>query len=383
MENILGCHKIIGKDFVRGENCHLFDKDGNKYIDLESGIWAAALGHSNQRINNVIISQIKNLVHLGTPFISPITKEAADNILKITGFENGKCVFLSSGSEAVEFSVQAIRKVSTKPLLITFSNSYLAAYGSSATKNTSEWYLYDWTLDSKKVINSFDSIPFEKLGGFIFEPGGSGAGFINFPPKDIVDKIADTVKQNGGFLAANEITTGMAKTGKWFGFQHYNFQPDIVAIGKGLGNGYPVSAVSIKHDLAEQLEKKGMHYVQSHQNDPLGCAIAKEVISIIRDENLIVRAQRIVKYFLNGLQNLKKKHNIIKDVRGRGMISGMELHPDKLFTSNDLYNLLLENGFITGNYTAGNLIRFDPALTIPESDIDSFLAGLSTILTRK
>ena len=98
-----------------------------------------------------------------------------------------------------------------------------------------------------------------------------------------------TVQQAGGLVMVNEITTGMGRTGKWFGFQHYDIQPDIVALGKGLGNGYPVSAVAMSKEVAEKLETSGLRYAQSHQNDPLGCAVAGEVIRIMLKEDWVER----------------------------------------------------------------------------------------------
>ena len=150
-------------------------------------------------------------------------------------------------------------------------------------------------------------IPFDKIGAFVFEPGGSGIGFVHFPPRPLVEAIAGRVRASGGLIVANEITTGIGRTGKWFGFQHYDIQPDIVALGKGLGNGYPVSAVAVREETAEKLERGGFHYVQSHQNDPLGCAIAREVIAALHEEKLIERGAELGAYFLEGLREIQTK----------------------------------------------------------------------------
>src|SRR5512138_2326363 len=145
MDHILKCHEIFKTDFVRGQNCHLYDAEGRQYVDLESGIWCTALGHNHPRINRVMETQLKNLVHLGTRYPSFLAEEAALAVLEAVGIEDGKCTFLSSGSEAVEFGVQTIRRVTQKPLLLTFQNSYLAGYGSAGQKRLDEWYLLDWT----------------------------------------------------------------------------------------------------------------------------------------------------------------------------------------------------------------------------------------------
>ena len=208
MNHILKCHDILKTDFVRGENCYLYDSQGRRYIDFESGIWSTALGHNHPRIKQVMHSQIEQLVHLGTRYPNSLAEEAAVEILDLIGIKDGKCVFLSSGSEAVEFGVQTARRVSGKPLLLTFANSYLAAYGSAGRKSAEEWYLLDWSSYTDADENDFlKDIPFERIGGFVFEPGGSGSGFVRFPPKGLVQAIVDSIRQEGGWIVANEITT--------------------------------------------------------------------------------------------------------------------------------------------------------------------------------
>lgn len=381
MNHILKCHEIVKTDFVRGENCYLYDSQGKRYVDFESGIWATALGHGHPRINQVIRAQIEQIIHLGTRYPSALAEEAAINVLDIVGIDGGKCVFLSSGSEAVEFAVQTARRTTKKPLFLTFSNSYLAAYGSAGRKSTDEWCLLDWNactdLDPRECLKE---IPFDSIGAFVFEPGGSGSGFVKFPPKQLVQDIAQRIKQEDGLIVANEITTGMGRTGKWFGFQHYDIRPDIVAIGKGLGNGYPVSAVAMRCGIAEEVEDSGFHYAQSHQNDPLGCAVAKEVIATLGEENLVERGNTVGAFFLKGLKQLEEKYSVVQETRGRGMLLGLELCPHERLSAQSAYRMLLGYGFLVGYYSAGNVLRFDPALTIDKDDITRFLESLDRIL---
>ncbi|HSQ18226.1 MAG TPA: aminotransferase class III-fold pyridoxal phosphate-dependent enzyme [Anaerolineales bacterium] len=318
-------------------------------------------------------------MHLGTRYPNAIVEEAALSLLDIVQIGDGKCTFLSSGSEAVEFGAQTIRRVSGKDLLLTFSNSYLAAYGSAGRKQAGEWYLFDWNA-CPDTAHRMAEIPFEQIGGFVFEPGGSGSGFVRFPPQQLVQELVHKVRQAGGLVMSNEVTAGMGRNGKWFGFQHYDLQPDIVALGKGLGNGYPVSAVAMRGDVAEQLEASRLRYAQSHQNDPLGCAVAKEVIAILQEENLIERGAELGAYFLAGLQRLVAKRPVLIEARGRGMLLGLEFQPQESFSVETAYRVLLERGFLVGYYPAGNVIRLDPALTIERELIDQFLDCLDGIL---
>ncbi len=381
MGHILKCHEIIKTDFVRAENCYLYDDLGHRFIDFESGIWCTVLGHNHPRITQVIIKQLSQIMHLGTRYPNQIAEEAAMAVLEITRMKEGKCVFLSSGSEAVEFGVQAARKLTGKDHLLTFQNSFLGSYGSVGSKREGEWLLLDWNnFDESNLHTILDQIPFEQLAGYVFEPGGSGIGFVHFPPQSLVQEICRRVKQSGGVVIVNEVTTGMGRTGKWFGFQHYDIQPDIVSIGKGLGNGYPVSSVAMTQVIAETLESIGIRYAQSHQNDPLGCVVANEVINVLRDENWIDIGASKGEFFLQGLKGLVKKYPLARDARGRGMLLGLELIPNGQLTTEAAYLEMLKKGFLIGYYPAANLLRFDPALTIEIGSIQNLIDGLDELL---
>jgi acetylornithine aminotransferase len=381
MDHILKCHDITETNFVRGENCYLYDDQGKRYIDLEAGCWCTALGYSHPRINQIMKTQIEKVIHLGTRYPNALTQEAAFVVLDNVGLDNGKCVFLSSGSEAVEFGVQTARRVTGRLLLLTFSNSYLAAYGSAGKKSDAEWQVFDWNgCTHTGPCECLKAIPFEKIGGFAFEPGGSGSESVKFPSKQLIQAIVHRVRETNGLIIANEITTGMGRTGKWFGFQHYDIQPDIVALGKGLGNGYPVSAVAMRREIAEQLEASEFHYAQSHQNDPLGCAVAKEVIAIMHDEHWVERGNAVGTYFLEGLKRLAEKHDIVKEARGRGMLLALEFYPREGWSTTTVYQKLFEQGFLVAHSPIRNFLRFDPSLTIAKEDIAHFLECLDGIL---
>lgn len=380
MEHILKCHEIVKTDFVRAENCSLYDADGRRYVDFESGIWCTALGHNHPRISQVIESQLKQVIHLGTRYPNQIVEETAKAVLDIVGMDNGKCTFLVSGSEAVEFGVQVIRRITGKPLILTFNNSFLGSYGSAGTKKPDEWFLFNW-LSCKNIEEGLKQIPFDQIGGFAFEPGGSGISYVQFPPEQFIHRIVEEIRKREGLILVNEITSGMGRTGKWFGFQHYDIQPDIVALGKGLGNGYPVSVTAMRREVAKKLEESGFRYAQSHQNDPLGCAVAREVISTLCDGNWVEKGNALGRFFLNELNQLVAKHPVIKDARGRGMLLGLEFHPHEKITASWMYHALLEKGFLVGCYHAGNLLRFDPSLTMEKENISSLIESLDGILS--
>jgi acetylornithine/N-succinyldiaminopimelate aminotransferase len=389
MNHILRCHDIVKIDMVRGQNCTLYDAHDKQYIDFEAGVWCTALGHSHKRVNQTIRSQIEQIMHLGFRYPNVLAEEAAVAVLTTVALPDGKCVFLASGSEAVEFGVQITKRITRQPLLLTLSNSYLAAYGSAGNKNPEEWFCFDWSAcgacphsdGCDPQCNHLREIPFERIGGLVFEPGGSGSGFVRFPPKQLIQTLVSKVKQQHGLIVVNEVTTGLGRTGAWYGFQHYDLQPDIVALGKGLGNGYPVSAVAMSQNTADKLENSAFHYVQSHQNDPLGCAIAKEVITVIREEGLVERSNSVGTQFLQELKHLGERHDMVKEVRGRGLMIALEFESNpEHFLITSIYPALLERGFLVGYSAMANHLRFDPALTIEIEDIAQLVENLDHIL---
>ena len=390
MSHVLRCsgYEIVKTDMVRGRDCYLYDVHDRRYVDFEAGVWCTALGHNHWRVNQTIRTQIEQIIHLGYRYTNGLVEEAAVEVLGTVALSDGKCVFLSSGSEAVEFGVQIARRITGQPLLLTLSDSYLAAYGSAGRKSLEEWYCFDWSVcvacphsdECDPQCSHLREIPFERIGGLVFEPGNT-SGLVKLPPKQLVQTLVSMVKQQHGLVVVDEVTTGLGRTGAWYGFQHYALQPDIIALGKGLGNGYPVSAVVMTHDIADRLDNSAFRYAQSHQNDPLGCAIAKEVVTVIGEDGLVERSNRGGTYFLHELEHLEKRHDIVKEVRGRGFMIAMEFESnDEHFSLTSVYHELLERGFLVGYKPAANLLRFYPALTIREEDIAQLLENLDHIL---
>ncbi|MGD8738839.1 MAG: aspartate aminotransferase family protein [Desulfobacterales bacterium] len=390
MEHVLWCnrHPLVLPDIVKGDGCYLYDLHGKKYLDLESGIWCLALGHCHPQINDAIRTQADILTHSGYCYANPIMEQASQAVLDILDLPDGKCVFLSSGSEAVEFGVQALQKITDKPLILTLSDSFLGSYGSAGSKRKDEWYLFDWqecmTCNSSEECNPecryFEQIPFSRIGGFVFEPGSS-SGLVRFPPKSFIQNVVKFIRQHDGFIQINEITTGFGRTGKWFGFEHYDIEPDIVSMGKGLGNGYPVSAIAMTPEIIEHLSNKSFYYYQSHQNDPLGCAVATAVIKILQEEKIIEKSNPVAEYLFNGLQQLQKKYSNIQEIRGRGLMFAIEFKDalaDDLLS--DLYVQCIQRGFILAKRPGLNVFRIDPPLIIQKEDIDHFLETLDQLL---
>ncbi|MBU3914155.1 aminotransferase class III-fold pyridoxal phosphate-dependent enzyme [bacterium] len=385
MEHVYNCtvHETKIPNIVDSQGVYLFDEHGKRFMDLESGVWCASIGHKNDRINRIIKKQIDSIMHAGFCYSSQVLEESAKSVLNITNFINGKCVFLCSGSEAIEISRQIARHITGKKLSMTFHDSYLGAYRSVADRTTG-WYLFNWdqckTCDKKDncdpTCDALRDIP-EDISDFVFEPGSS-SGFVRFPPKTLVQNIVNIVRNNSGKVIVNEVTTGVGRTGKWFGFQHYDIEPDLIAIGKGIGNGYPVSVAAINQTTMHELEAKPFTYAQSHQNDPLGAAVVGEVIHFIEDNDLIAEADRKGAVFFNQLESLVD-NEIILNVRGRGLMLAVDMVNAKV--GNEIFNDLIDKGYIVGNRNAA--FRIDPPLTLTETEFDGFIDTFKSLITAK
>ena len=370
-------HALKYSNINKAENCTLIDSDGNTYLDLESGVWCTSVGHCHPRISKIISEQSSMIIHSGYCYLNPIINSTAKKILEITGIKSGKCVFLNSGSESVEYSVKLIRSFSKKQYFLTMTNCYLSAYGISGERSDDSWIHFDWMNEQ-----NIDKIDFSNIGAFVFEPGSS-LGLVHYPPKDLIQIIVKRIRDCGGYVITNEVTTGTGRTGKWFGYNHYDFIPDIVAIGKGLGNGYPVSCVVISNSVIEKVDFKKFHYAQSHQNDPLGAAIANEVIEIIENNGLLQRANEIGDKIRNQLNKVKNKYGVIKEVRGRGLMIAIEFDKNEKYSFADAINEeLMRRNIILVKRPGYEVFRIDPALTIEDKHVDYFLNSIEEIISK-
>lgn len=385
MKNVLNCtgHDLKIPNIIDSEGVYLFDNNGKQYMDLESGVWCTALGHKNGRVNEIIKKQINSIMHTGFCYSNEILDEAAKSILSITNLQDGKCVFLCSGSEAIEILRQISRHVTGRAKTLVLHDAYLGSYSSVINRNEG-WHIFDWqeckTCPKKNECDpgcdKLQDIP-EDIAEFIFEPG-SASGFVRFPPKALIQNMVNIVRKNKGKVIANEVTTGVGRTGKWFGYQHYGMEPDMISTGKGIGNGYPVSVAVLSSTVAKDLEERPFKYGQSHQNDPLGAAIVREVIQAIDDNNLIAEAERKGKLFLSQL-NALVDNEIVLGVRGRGLMFAVDLINEQV--GDKIYDELIEKGFIVCN--RGSLFRIDPPLTISEAEFGKFTEVFDAIVASK
>ncbi|MFW6227482.1 MAG: aspartate aminotransferase family protein [Bacteroidota bacterium] len=374
-ENIIPLYQATGKLIAKSKGCYLFDSEGKQYTDFESGVWCANIGHSNQQWVERIDAQIKESIHHGYHFRNKYAEALSVKLQQLAGFEGGASVFLSSGSEAVNLSITLAKHFTGRKKVLKIDNSYLSAYGFGQIANEND------TLVNVKYndLDAVSDIAFKDIAAFVVETGGASVEMVRFPDRAYIDKLIEHCRRNDCLVIAEEVTTGMGRVGKWFGFQHYDFIPDMVVTGKALGNGFPVSSVTINQALAGKFSERPFRYAQSHQNDPLGCAIGLETIKIIEENNLIESSKNKGGYFKGKLEKLKETYpDIIKEIRARGLMLALELKES--INGESVSRELFDGGFVTGYKM--NTLRFLPPLIIKKSDIDNLIDKLDEILNK-
>ena len=363
------------KLIVKSDDCYLYDSDGKRYIDFESGVWCANIGHSNSRIVDLLGAQARRVMHHGYWFRNQYAEELSVKIQELTGLENGASVFLSSGSEAVNLSIVLAKYITGRKKVLKIDNSYLSAYGYGQISESN----VDLISVKFNDLNAVDDIDFSEIAAFVVETGGASIDMVRFPDKDFITKLIEKALKNECLIIAEEVTTGIGRTGKWFGFLHYGFTPDIVVTGKALGNGFPISAVTVNSKIKDRFEKAPFRYAQSHQNDPLGCVIGLEVIKVIQENDLIEKSLMMGDLFKNSLEFLMEKHrDKVKEVRSRGLMLAIEFNNS--YNGEELCRRLFESGFVFG--FKSNTFRFLPPLTIQRHDIDSLIGKMDELLIK-
>jgi acetylornithine aminotransferase len=369
---ILPFYQTSDKYIVRTSGCYLFDEQGKKYIDFESGVWCSNLGHCNESVNSIIRKQSDDAIHVGMKFQGRLPERLSDALLQCLGMEGGKSTFLTSGSEAVNLAISMAKKITGRNKVIKLDYSFLSALGQGAISETNK----DLINIVAEDFSAIAKLNYREIAGFVLEPGTS-SGFVHFPSPEFLDALIGEIRKNESLIIVDEVTTGFGRTGKWFGFQHYSFTPDIVATGKGLGNGYPVSAVSVNKKIAELFDNHYFRYAQSHQNDPLGCAVGAEVIRLLTELKLVERSNEIGDYFKAQLLKVQINHAAkVKEVRGRGLMLAIEFFPE--VDVEKLNDSLFDQGFVVG--FKEKVLRFMPPLIIDKSDVDNVIDAMESLL---
>jgi 4-aminobutyrate aminotransferase-like enzyme len=391
----------------RGKDMHVYDTDGREYLDFFGGILTVIAGHCNDRITEALVDQARNLQHVSTLFVNIPQVELAEKLAKITPGRLQKSFFTNSGTEANETAILMARACTGRHEVIALRHAYSgrSALAMSLTAQ-SAWklggpplpgivhahnaYCYrcsfektypDCNLicarDIEELIRTATS---GQLAAFIAEPIQGVGGFVT-PPKEYFSIVAEIVRKYGGVFISDEVQTGFGRTGgKWFGIEHWGVQPDMMTAAKGMANGAPIGATIATPEIADSL--KGLT-ISTFGGNPLAARAAKATIEFIESENLMENARVVGRYLCECLKELQDKHPIIGDVRGMGLMQGVELVKDRktkepaVEETRRLMDLTKENGLIVGKGGLyGNVVRVSPALTCSRGDVNDAISLL-------
>lgn len=372
-------YKRFNVEFVKGDGVYLFDKAGNKYLDLLCGIAVTGLGHKNSKLIGAAINQINKLWHVSNLFESTPQETLAKNLVDKSGLS--KVFFCNSGTEANEAAIKFARKFGKgRSTIITASGGFhgrtMGSLSASAQEKLWEGF--------QPLTPGFKNIPYNNIEAIkdkidestiaiMIEPIQGENGII-IPSHNYLNEIRSLCNEHDLLMIVDEIQTGFGRTGKLFAYQHNDIIPDIVTLAKGIANGLPLGGVLVSDKVAEAITP-GSHG-STFGGNPISIAVANKVIDLLNDEvlNNVVQMGNLLKSKIEELEIQE-----IIEVRNKGLMFGLKFHSD--IDVKALAQNLLNNRIVTG--TAGdNVLRLLPPLIIEEKHIDHFVYILKDLFKK-
>jgi len=371
--------------FEKGEGMYLFDNEGNKYLDMGAGIAVSALGYSNDEYKKALKDQIDKLIHVSNLYFTEPSIKAAEYLSKASGMD--KVFFTNSGTEAIEGAIKLARKYAynkdknSKGEIIAMNHSFhgrsMGALSVTGTKHYRE--PFEPLIGGVSFANYNDLESVKKLAtkdtcAVILETL-QGEGGIYPATDEFIHGLRKFCDENDILLIFDEIQCGMGRTGKMFTYQHYGVKPDIMTSAKALGCGVPVGAFAATKEVADAM-CPGDHGT-TYGGNPLATAAVCKVFEIFEKDGILNHVNEIAPYLKDKLNVLKDKFpDKIKDVRGKGLMMGMELYG----SAGDVVSKLLKKGVIL--ISAGtNIIRFVPPLVVEKEHIDVMCEKLEEVFS--
>ena len=375
-------YKRLPLEVVRGEGCYLFTKDGKQYLDMFAGLAVNALGYGHPGVTAAIAEQAKNYTHLSNFFAQAPQLELAERLLHHSGFQ--KIFFTNSGTEATEGTIKLARKwgaTKGKSKIFGMTNGFSGRSMGALSIMDKEKYREGYG----PFLQNCDSIAFNDVKDLQSKIDGSTAAvFLEFiqgeggiipASKEFISELDALRKKLGFLIVADEIQSGIMRTGKFFAYEHFDFRPDIVTIAKPIGGGLPLGAILGSSEVAP-VWTYGVHGTTFGGN-PVACAAGKVVIDTLTADSMKRQIVENSDYLMSQLNGLKKKYPIIKEVRGYGFMLGVELSVE----SASLVNTMLQNGVLV-NSTASTVVRILPPLIAAKEEINILVSTFEGALTQ-
>lgn len=385
---------------------YVYDAEGKEFLDFFGGILTVSVGHCNEKVTQAIHRQTDKLQHISTLYANEPQVRLAEKLAQITPGRLEKSFFTNSGTEANETAVLLAQLHTKCQDVITLRHSYSGrSYLALSLSAQSSWRLtpsvvpgvhhipnaycyrcpFGLTYPScdlkcaKDVEEAIQTTTSQgRIAAFLAEPIQGVGGFIT-PPKEYFKEIVGIVRKYGGLFVCDEVQTAWGRTGgKMFGIEHWGVEPDIMTFAKGMANGVPVGATIATPEVADSMQG---NTISTFGGNPVTCAAARATLEVIEEENLVENARVMGGRLREGLDALKEKYPVIGDVRGMGLMQGMELVGEKKKPDAEAAKRLMEltrtNGLLVGKGgTYGNVLRVAPPLNVDQDKIDHALGVL-------
>ena len=363
----------------KGSGAVVWDVEGNSYIDCLAGIAVNNVGHAHPRIAEAIADQAKELIHTSNLYYTRQQVELAELLVGVSPHD--LAFFCNSGAEAVEGSIKLARKYTGKGGIVAMENSFHGRTLTALTATGQKKYQKGFG----PLTPGFTHVPYgdieavrkaitDETAAVLVEPI-QGEGGVVVPPEGYLKSLKELCQEKDILLIFDEVQTGFGRTGDMFASQTFNVTPDIIALAKGIAGGFPMGAVIASEDVGSAFQP-GDH-AATFGGGPLACAAAIASIKVILDEDLLTKSKENGNYFQSKLNFLKEDHGIVEDVRGSGLMLGMELDVE----CGDMVNDMREEGVLI-NCAAGKVLRFVPPLVIEKDQIDTVSCILGDVLKK-
>ena len=364
---------------VRGKGTRVWDMDGKEYLDFVSGLAVCNLGHCHPKVVKAIQEQAEKLIHVSNfYYIEPQIQLAS--LLCQHSFA-GKIFFGNSGAEANEAAIKLARKYAKEKTkdgryeIITFERSFHGRTLATLTATAQEKYHQGYA----PLVPGFKYVPFNnfeavaeaidsKTCAVLIEPI-QGEGGVNIASEDYLRGLREICNEKGILLIFDEVQVGMGRTGRLFAYEHYGIEPDILTLAKSLAGGVPIGALLMKREVGE-IFKPGDH-ASTFGGNPLATAAGVASLTAILEEGMLDNCRQIGAYFLKRLGDLKQMFSFVQEVRGRGLILGMELRREGA----PIVKEMMAKGVLI-NCTMGNVLRFLPPLIVTREEVDRVIEAL-------
>ncbi|AZI69033.1 aspartate aminotransferase family protein [Cloacibacterium normanense] len=369
-------YPLIDVTPAKAEGSYFWDENGTEYLDLYGGHAVISIGHSHPTYVKYITEQLNNIGFYSNYVKIPIQNQVAEQLTKLSGYDDYTLFLCNSGAEANENAIKLASFHTGKKKIIYFSGAFHGRTAAAvactdnpkivAPVNQSENFIKLPFNDLEALENEFKTN--SDIAGVIVE-GIQGVGGVQIPTTEFLQKIHQLCNENNAVFIADEIQSGFGRSGKFFAHQNAGVTPDIIAMAKGMGNGFPVAGILISPKFKASYGLLGTTFGGNF----LACAATKAVLEVIEKENLLQNAQEVGDYLVSLLQNQKN----IKEIRYQGLMIGIDL----AFPCNEVRTRLVkEYKMLTGNASTPNTLRVLPALNVKKEDVKKFADALIQIL---